>query len=51
MSGAKYKPRQIILLLRQMEVEIGQGKTVREVCRKPGINELTYYHGRREYGG
>lgn len=32
-------------------VEIGQGMSVREVYRKPGIHEHMYYHWRRGYGG
>jgi transposase-like protein len=51
MAKAKYKAEQIIPMLREAEVEIGKGKTVREVCRKLGVQENTYYHWRREYGG
>jgi transposase-like protein len=51
MGRAKYKPEQVIPMLREAEVEIGQGKSVREVCRKLGIHEHTYYHWRKEYGG
>jgi putative transposase len=45
------RPEQIIPLLREAEVEIGKGMSVREVCRKLRIHEHTYYHWRREYGG
>ncbi|MFZ5433605.1 MAG: transposase [Calditrichota bacterium] len=51
MGQAKYKAEQIIPMLREAEVEIGQGTTVREVCRKFQIHEHTYYHWRREHGG
>jgi transposase-like protein len=51
MPKAEYRPEQIIPMLRQAEVEIGQGKSVREVCRKLGVHEHTYYHWRRECGG
>lgn len=51
MGRAKYKAEQVIPMLREAEVEIGQGKSVREVCRKLGIHEHTYYHWRKEYGG
>ena len=30
---------------------LGQGKTVREVCRSLEIHEQTYYRWRKEYGG
>jgi len=51
MAKAKYKAEQIIPMLREAEVEIGKGNTVREVCRKLGIQENTYYNWRRQYGG
>jgi transposase-like protein len=51
MPKAKYRPEQIIPMLREAEVEIGKGMSVREVCRKLGIQEHTYYHWRKEYGG
>ena len=51
MARARYKAEQIIPMLREAEVEIGKGKSVREVCRKLGIHEHTYYRWRREYGG
>ena len=51
MGRAKYKAEQIIPMLREAEVEIGKGLSVREVCRKLQIHEHTYYHWRREYGG
>jgi len=50
--GRKYfKPEQIIPMLRQAEVELGQGKTLPEVCRGLGIVENTYYRWRKKYGG
>jgi transposase-like protein len=46
-----FKPEQIIGKLREAEVLLSQGLTVREVSRKLGITEQTYYRWRREYGG
>ncbi len=51
MRGVKRTAEQIIPMLREAEVEIGKGMSVREVCRKLGIQEHTYYHWRKEYGG
>ncbi len=51
MAKARYRAEQIIPMLREAEVEIGKGMSVREVCRKLGIREHTYYRWRREYGG
>ena len=35
----------------QAEVELAQGKTTGDVCKKLGITEQTYYRWRKEYGG
>ena len=41
---------QIIIHLREAEVELAKGQTTAEVCRKLGIAEQTYYRWRKEYG-
>lgn len=46
-----FKPEQIINRLRTAEVELSQGRTVAQVCKKIGITEQTYYRWRKEYGG
>ena len=46
-----FKPEQIINRLRTAEVELSQGMTVAQVCKKIGITEQTYYRWRKEYGG
>ena len=51
MSRKRYKPEQIINLLREAEVGLSQGKKVAEVCRFLGISEQSYYRWRSEYGG
>ena len=47
----RFTTEQIILKLREAEVLLGQGKTVREVYRSLEIHEQTYYRWRKEYGG
>jgi putative transposase len=47
----KMLPAQIINHLRKAEVELANGKTVRDVCKGIGITEQTYYRWRREFGG
>ena len=42
---------QVINKLREAEVELAKGQTVRAVSRKLGISEHTYYRWRKEYGG
>jgi len=46
-----FTTEQIILKLREADVLIGQGKSVREVSRVLEISEQTYYRWRNEYGG
>ncbi len=51
MSKKRYKPEQIVTLLRQIEVEIANGKTTPQACRGAEITDQTYYRWRKEYGG
>ena len=51
MSQKKHKPEQIVTLLRQIEVEVANGKTTPQACRDGGITDQTYYRWRKEYGG
>ena len=47
----KYKPEQIVNLLRQIEVEIAHGKTTPQACKEAEITQQTYYRWRKEFGG
>ena len=47
----KYTPDQIVAKLRQADVELGKGGTVKEVCRIIEVTEQTYYRWRQKYGG
>ena len=51
MAMKKHKPEQIVALLRQIEVDIANGKTTPQACREVEITEQTYYRWREEYGG
>jgi len=44
-------PAQFINQLRKAEVELANGKSIKDVCRGLGVSEQTYYRWRREYGG
>lgn len=46
-----HSPEQIIDILRTIEKETSQGKTVAEVCRTLSISEWSFYRWRRQYGG
>ena len=51
MSGKRYQPEEIISKLREAEVYLAAGVTVGEVIRRLGVNKITYYRWRKEYGG
>ena len=47
----KYKPEQIVTLLRQVEVGLANGKSTPQACKEAEITAQTYYRWRKEYGG
>ena len=51
MSIRKYKAEQIVTVLRQIEVQMANGKTAPQACKEAGIHTQTYYRWRKEYGG
>ncbi len=51
MPRKRHSPEEVIALLREADVRLGQGETVGSVCRAIGVTEQTYYRWRREYGG
>jgi transposase-like protein len=51
MPNKRYKPEQVVNLLRKNEVEIANGKTTPQTAREAGITEQTYYRWRKEFGG
>ena len=51
MGRKRHSPEQIITALREAEVGLARGKSVKLISRELGITEQTYYRWRREYGG
>jgi len=51
MPMTRYKPEQIVTLLRQIEVAIANGKTTPQACKEAQITARTYYRWRKEFGG
>lgn len=51
MARKRYTAEQIIGLLRQAEVMVGQGRSMEEVLRELDVTGNTYYRWRKEYGG
>jgi len=47
MRGKRYSEEQILSILREGEA----GASAREICRRHGISEQTFYRWRRKYGG
>ena len=47
----KYKPEQIVTLLRQVEVGLANGKSTPQACKEAEITAQTYYRWRKEFGG
>lgn len=51
MPMERYKPEQIVTLLRQIEVAVANGKTTPQACKEAEVSSQTYYRWRKEYGG
>lgn len=51
MKRKRFTVEQIIRMLREAEVHLSQGKSVKLVSRELGITEQTYERWRKEYGG
>jgi putative transposase len=49
--GKRFSPEQIVVMLRQIEVQLAQGKSLALACKEAGISEQSYYRWRKEYGG
>jgi putative transposase len=51
MLKKRFRAEQIVVLLRQIEVLMSQGKATPVACREAGISQQSYYRWRKEYGG
>ena len=51
MPMQRYKPEQIVTMLRQIEVAMVNGKSPPQTCKEAGIHTQTYDRWRKEYGG
>jgi putative transposase len=49
--GKPEQAEQVIPKLREVEVELGRGKTVAEAVKKIGVTEQTYYRWKKRFGG
>ena len=51
MARKRHSAEQIIHKLREAEVALSQGRSVKEACKQLEVTEQTYYRWRKEYGG
>ena len=51
MANRRPKPEEIVTMLRQVDVLVGQGKTRIDAIREIGVVEQTYCRWRKQYGG
>ena len=51
MAKRRYKPEEIVIKLRQVEVLQSQGMAATDAIRQIGVSEVTYYRWRKEYCG
>jgi len=49
--GQRPSAEQVVLMLRQIEVETAQGKSIAVACKEADVSEQSYYRWRKEYGG
>ena len=49
--GQKTSAEQVVLKLRQIEVQTAQGKSLVLACKEAEISEQSYYRWRKEFGG
>ena len=51
MPGQRHTAEQIVRKLREAEVELARGQSIKAVCKQLEITDQTYYRWRKEYGG
>ena len=51
MARRRFKAEQIVMLLREVEIQLAKGLTLEEACRNQGFSAHSYYRWRKEYGG
>ncbi len=49
--GKRIKTEEIIMNLRQIEIDLAKGLSIEESCRKVGVAASAYYRWRQKYGG
>ena len=51
MAKKRFKAEQVVLMLREAEIQLAKGLNLDQVCRNLGFSTHSYYRWRKEYGG
>ena len=51
MARRRHTAEQIVRKLREAEIELAKGQSIKAACKKLQITDQTYYRWRKEYGG
>jgi hypothetical protein len=51
MPKKRFSSEQLITKLRQIEVQLPQGKSIALACKEAALSEQSYFRWRKEYGG
>jgi len=51
MKRKRFKAEQIVVMLRETEIQLAKSLDIAQACRNMGISEQSYYRLRKEYGG
>lgn len=51
MAKKRFKAEQIVMMLREAEMQLAKGLDIAQACRNLGISPQSYYRWRKEYGG
>ncbi len=51
MANKQYSPEQAVAKLRQIDVLVGEGKSIHQACKEAGITDVTYCCWRKGHGG
>ena len=51
MAKKRFGPEQVLAKRRQIEVLMGEGRSLQQALREAGLTDATYYRWRKEYGG
>jgi len=51
MARKRFKAEQVVMLLREIELQLSKGINLGEACRNLGFSTHSYYRWRKEYGG